>query len=309
MPLTDRERGAVEALVRHDDAWFAAPGKPPTAADIAAFAGTEVAFGAIARSLLPYGEALRWVQFPSVGVDYYRDFDWTTLGGRVVCTNLRGVFNEAVAQTVLGSILTFYRGLDELVRAQDKREWRKMAVRPRLRVLRGARVLMLGGGELGSRVREVLAPFGCSFKTFARTGGEVRTPAELDAALAEADIVCGVLPDTALTRGLLDARRLALLQPTAILVNVGRGTLIDETALSEVLRAGKLGGAVIDVTHKEPLPQESPLWTCPNILLTQHTSAGSSHEILDTIALFGENLERYRAGQPVKNVVDWARGY
>lgn len=309
MPLTPRERSAVDALVRDDEAWFAEPGRPPTPADVAAFAQAEVAFGAVQRALLPQGKALRWLQFPSVGVDYYRDFDWSTLAGRVTCTNLRGVFNEAVAQTVLGGILALYRGIDTLARAQEKRAWCKMEVRPRARVLRGERVLMLGGGELASRVRAALAPFGCTFQTFARTGGDVRTPEELDAALAEADIVCGALPDTPLTRNLLDLRRLKLLKPTAVLVNVGRGTLIDEAALAEVLRAGGFAGAVIDVTHQEPLPPESPLWTSPNILLTQHTSAGSSHEILDTIACFGENLARYRAGEPVKNVVEWGRGY
>lgn len=317
LPLDAAEREALRELTRHDNLWLAEPANAAEstsaaslhARDLEAFRTAEVAFGAVSRELLQHGDALRWIQFPSVGVDYYRDIDWAALDGRVVCTNLRGVFTEPVAQTTLAAILALYRGLDELVHLQARREWRKLEVRPRLRVLQRAHVLMLGNGSLAARLCELLAAFGCTFATFARTGGDVRSAAELDAALAAADIVCGALPDTPATRGLLDARRLALLKPDALFVNIGRGSLVDEPALVAALRAGRLGGAVLDVTQCEPLPPDDPLWSCPNTLLTQHTSAGSSREILDTIALFGENLARYRASRPLLNVVDWSRGY
>lgn len=309
MPLATEEREALRDLTRADDVWLAEPAKPPGAADLAAFARAEVAFGAVSRELLARGAALRWIQLPSAGVDYYRAIDWAALGGRLVCTNLRGVFNEPVAQTVLAAILGWYRGIDKLVRLQERREWRKLELRPTLRILQGARVLMLGDGALATRVRELLAGFECTFVTFARTAGDIRTPEELDAALPLADIVCAALPDTPLTRGLLDARRLARLRRDALFVNIGRGSLVDEPALIAALHAGRLGGAVLDVTQREPLPPDDPLWSCPNTILTQHTSAGSPREHLDAIALFGRNLARYREGQTLLNVVDWSRGY
>jgi phosphoglycerate dehydrogenase-like enzyme len=170
-------------------------------------------------------------------------------------------------------------------------------------------VLLLGGGSVCTRVRELLAQFRCTFAVFARTSGDIHTAGELDAALPKADIVCAALPDTEATRGLLDAARIQRFKRGALFVNVGRGSLVDEAALIAALREDRLRGAVVDVTQREPLPPADPLWGSPRTILTQHTSGASDREIPDTIAFFGQNLARYRAGEPLMNVIDWSKGY
>jgi phosphoglycerate dehydrogenase-like enzyme len=227
----------------------------------------------------------------------------------VICTNLRGVFAEAMAQSVLGGILALNRGLDQLVTLQARRDWQKSYLHPRIRILRGAHVLLIGNGSVGTRLRELLTQFGCTFTVYARTSGDLHTAAELDEALPGADIVCAALPDTDATRGLLNARRIQRFKPDALFVNVGRGSLVDEAALIAALHENRLRGAILDVTQREPLPPTDPLWDSPRTLLTQHTSAGSDREIHDTLTFFGQNLERYRAGEPLMNVIDWTKGY
>ena len=303
-----QEAEAFRRLTAADDVWVANPAGA-TAADRAAFLEAEIVFGAFPTDLLVAATRLRWVQFSSVGIDFHRNAEWGKVAGRVVCTNLRGAFAECMAQTVLGAVLSFNRGLDQFVRLQERRDWQKDYYHPRLHILQGAHVLLLGNGSVTTRVRELLAQFGCTFTVYARTSGDIRSGAELDAALPKADIVCAALPDTPETRGLMSADRIARFKPGALFANVGRGSLVDEAALIEVLRSGQLRGAMLDVTRNEPLPPDDPLWSCPRTLLTQHTSAGSELEFIDAIKYFGENLARYRSGQPLQNVIDWSKGY
>lgn len=214
-----------------------------------------------------------------------------------------------MAQTILGGILALNRGIDQMVRLKDRRDWQKVYFHPRLQIVKGAHVLLLGAGSVTTRVRELLAQFGCTFTAFGRTSGDIHTPAELDDALPKADIVCAAMPDTPGTRGLLDASRIARFKRSALFLNVGRGSLVDEGALIAALKAGLLRGALLDVTVREPPDLDDPLWTCPRLILTQHCSAGTDRVHLDTIAFFGENLARYRAGQPLLNTIDWTKGY
>ena len=275
----------------------------------AALRRAEVVFGAVACEALSRARQLRWIQFPSVGVDAYRGFDWSSFAHPVVCTNLRGVFDEPMAQTVLAAILGHYRGLGRLQRLQTACDWQKLQVRPQTRVLQGAQVLLLGNGSMSRRVRELLAAFGCRFTTYARTSGDIQSVEALEEALAGADLVVAALPETPATVGLLDARRIARLKAGALFVNVGRGSLVDEAALLRALAENRIGGAVLDVTREEPLPPDSPLWTAANVVLTQHTSAGSDREAADVVGLFADNLARFLSGRPLRNVVDWSRGY
>ena len=109
--------------------------------------------------------------------------------------------------------------------------------------------------------------------------------------------------------GVFDAARLSRFKPTALFVNVGRGSVVAEDALAERLHAGRLAGAVIDVTVREPLPQDHPFWTCPNLILTQHSGGGTEDEIDRVIDVFAGNLARYREGKPLAGVVDFEKGY
>jgi phosphoglycerate dehydrogenase-like enzyme len=301
-------RALLRQLTIDDDLWFAAApefGRP----DRDAFLEAEVVLGGFPLEMLGSASRLRWIQLLAVGIDAYRSANWPAVGGQVICTNLRGVFAEPMAQSVLAGVLAFNRGIVAMVRLQDKGDWQKDYLHSQMRVLRHAHVLLLGGGSVGTRLREIFTLFGCTCSVYARTSGDVRTLAELDAALPKADIVCAALPETPATRGLLDARRIALMKPDALFANVGRGSLLDEQALVRALESNRLRGAVIDVTQREPLSPDHPLWKCPRILLSQHSAAGSHDELSAAINFFGENLTRYRAGVPLVNAINWNKGY
>lgn len=307
LTLDDDERARLRNLwdgpVR-----FAEPGT--TGADDArALADADVALGNPRADRVASAPRLRWLQLASVGIDSYLGLDWAVLGRRLTVTNLGDLFADPVAESCLAGILALHRGIDELSGLRARGTWAKPVVRPRLRLLTGARVLVLGRGSIARRLAELLGPFGCAVSHFARGTGDIRTLAELDERLPSFDVVVGLLPGTAETRGLLDARRLARLRPGAVLVNAGRGSLVDEDALVAELASGRLGGAVLDVTEQEPLPSGHPLWTCPNVVLTQHTAGGSDDESSRVIDLFAENRLRYGTGAPLRNTVQWTRGF
>jgi phosphoglycerate dehydrogenase-like enzyme len=307
-PIPESDRPALASLAKHDDIWFAHP-TTPTAEDRNAFLEAEVVLGAFPADLLTQARKLRWIQFTSVGLDGVRNLDWGAVAGRVTCTNIRGILAEPMAQTVLGGLLVLLRGIDQFVRLQGARDWQKPYYHPRLKYLDSAHVLLLGAGSVNARLRELLSQFHCTFTEYGRTSGDIHTAAELDDALPAADIICAALPETPETINLLDAARIARFKPGLLFANVGRGSLVDEPALIAALKAAKIGGAVLDVTRREPLPPDDPLWDCPRTILTQHTCAGSDRVFRDTIQFFGQNLARYRAGQPLQNVIDWSKGY
>jgi glyoxylate/hydroxypyruvate reductase A len=267
--------------------------------------GCEIAFGNPPPKALTEAEALRWVQLESVGFGEYADLDWPTLGQRLTLTNLAGFFADPVAETALAGLLALARGIDRLARLQASRTWEGDAIRTRLRLLQGAHVVMLGNGAINQRLAELLTPFGCEITAL---NSSATTP-DLDTLLPQAEILVATVPDTPATRGLLSAQRLALLPSHAVLANLGRGSLLDEAALADALADGRLAGAVLDVTYDEPLPHDHPFWTCPNILLTQHSGGGTADELDRKIDTFLANFARYRAGQLLQGVIDMSRGY
>ncbi|MFE3454760.1 D-2-hydroxyacid dehydrogenase [Nonomuraea sp. NPDC059194] len=304
LALTAAERERIRALVGGVPVWFARP-KEHTDRDAEAFAAASVAVGNCPPEWLEASGGLRWLQLSSMGIDRYLGLDWAELGRRITVTNLAGTFADPVAQTCLAGLLALYRGLDELVRLGERQTWSKEPIRPRLRLLTGASVVILGAGTIARRLAELLAPFGCRVTLYSRR----MSLAELDALLPETDVLVGLLPGTRETAGLVDAERLALLPPGAIFVNAGRGSLVDEEVLAAALREGRLGGAVLDVTATEPLPPGHPLWSSPNTLLTQHTAGGSDRESGQILEVFEDNWRRFVAGEPLRNVVRWSRGY
>ncbi|MGW6058264.1 D-2-hydroxyacid dehydrogenase [Streptomyces sp. NPDC055189] len=288
--------------------WFAEPdsGSPD---DARVLSDAHIALGNPRADWVEKAPHLRWLQLASVGIDRYAGLDWPVLGQRLAVTNLGGLFADPVAETCLAGILALYRGVDVLAGLRAGETWSKPDVRPGLRLLSDANVLILGRGSIARRLAGLLAPFGCSVTHFARGDGDIRTPGELDAGLPGFDIVVGLLPGTDETADLFDRRRIGLLRPGAVFVNAGRGTLADEDALVAALASGRLGGAVLDVTREEPLPAGHPLWSCPNVILTQHTAGGSRDETERVIGLFADNWQRLTGGEPLRNVVHWPRGY
>ena len=265
----------------------------------------EIVFGNPEAAIVAANTKLRWMQLESVGFGEYVGLDWTRPEGRVTVTNLAGFFADPVAETALAGILALYRGIDVLVRFQSEGHWVGDPLRTRLRSLKGATVVLVGQGAINRRLAELLAPFRCSITPITRG-----SPASvLDEALARADLVVCTAPDTTETRGMFDAARLARLPAAAIFCNFGRGSILDEDALADALDAGRLSGAVIDVTRQEPLPFGHRFWTTPNLILTQHSGGGTADELDRKIDLFLANLARFRAGAPLEGVVDFSRGY
>jgi phosphoglycerate dehydrogenase-like enzyme len=302
--FTDRQIARLQEIAGMDrlhlHGWFAAGAAPEPA-----FTNCEVVFGNVPADWLQHGKALRWMQLESVGFDEYRALDWRGLGREIAVTNLAGFFSEPVAETALAGILALYRGLDRLVHLQAARDWQGDELRKSLRTLAGARVVLFGYGAINRRLAALLHPFACTIESF----GRAWTAEQLDAALAQADIVVSTVPETGSTVGVFDGPRLALLKPSALFVNLGRGSVLAENALAECLREGRLGGALIDVTQTEPLPRNHDFWNCPNLILTQHTGGGGEDEIDRKIEVFADNLARYRVGKPPVGIVDFEKGY
>lgn len=275
------------------------------------FAAAEACFGRCPPDWIASSPALKWIQLDSVGFDDLAKLDWATLGRRVTVTNLAGFFAEPVAETALAGVLALLRGIDRLLALQPRKDWRKMELRPKLRNLAGANVLLVGYGSIGRRFEELLRPFGCEVAAFSlgrqKAGG--MTLADLDRGLASADVVFCSVPETPATRAMFDAARIGRMRPSAIFANVGRGGVVDEAALVAALNSGRLGGAVLDVTVTEPLPPDHALWTCPNVLLTQHTAGGTADEGMRKVDAFADNYDRFRRGQPLHGVVGWQKGY
>jgi phosphoglycerate dehydrogenase-like enzyme len=253
---------------------------------------------------------LRWIQAASAGVDGLLFPD--LVRSHVVVTNARGVFDRAMAEYVLALLLAFAKGLVGVIDRQRRKEWRPRDTEG----LAGKRVVIVGVGPIGRAVGGACAGLGMTVRgvgTTARGGDDVfRTVYgvdELAEACGWADYVVGVLPNTVGTRGIFDAEVFAAMKPSARFVNVGRGSTVDEPALIEALREGRIAGAAIDVFEREPLPPESPLWELPTAIVSPHMSGDFAGWREALVELFVENLERYLTGRPLKNVVDKERGY
>ncbi len=223
--------------------------------------------------------------------------------------NMGDYFAWPCAETMIAGILGLYRRIPELARLQQRSEWIGAPLREQMQVMRGKRVLILGTGTIGQAVRQMLTGFDCTVRMLARTDpqADLHTTEELLAELPDTDLVINCLPGTA--RGFVSADVIAAMPPTCVYANVGRGSTTDEPALIDALQAGKLAGAVLDVTEVEPLPADSPLWTLPTVLLTQHTGGGLPNEDGGKVAQLLRNLSRFQSGQPLENAIELGRGY
>lgn len=226
---------------------------------------------------------LRWLHVCSSGVDLPQYSRCRERGVRL--TSSRGVTAAPIAQTVLAAILAQSRGFGHWLTAQARREWAPLAGAQRPRDIRELRVVVVGAGAIGMEIGRLLKAVGLQAVVVRRTAHP--TPpfdltldfSQLDDVLPSCDWLVLAVPLTDDTSGLIDARRLALLAPHARVVNVARGELLDEPALCEALRCGRLAGAYLDTFADEPLASDSPLWTLPQVWISPHNSAASQgHE-------------------------------
>jgi phosphoglycerate dehydrogenase-like enzyme len=254
--------------------------------------------------------SLRWVHTVTAGIDHVLaalppDRD-------VQITNAAGVFDVPIAETVLAYILLFAKRLPELLAQQRARSWRLL----RLQEVAGLTVTILGMGGIGTAVArrcKALDMHVLAMRRHPELGDpcvdEMLGPGRLMDALGAAHFVVVALPATTETRGLLGRAEFATMRSDAVLINIARGAIVDEEALIAALSAGRIRGAALDVFVEEPLPDTSPLWDLPNVIITPHNSWSTPHLKNREVDLFIDNLERYLAGEPLRNVVDPSREY
>lgn len=254
------------------------------------------------------GKALRWIAAAAAGVDVLPLAMIRERG--IMLTSGAGLHIVPVGEFVVMCMLAAAKDLPALVRAHDRREWLQA---PSRRELRDSRALVLGYGSIGRAIAELLEPFGVVVTGVRRhPDGEpgVIGPGDWRERLPEFDWVIIAAAATEENRGIIGAPELAAMQSSAWLVNVARGSLIDEAALAEALRRKQIAGAYLDVTATEPLPAASPLWTAPGAIITSHSSgAATTRTAARAGARLLENLSRYRRGEPLIGLVEFERGY
>ncbi|MBB4638232.1 D-2-hydroxyacid dehydrogenase [Longimicrobium terrae] len=289
---------------------------PPAVLDAVRDAEVYLGYG-VPAAVLHAAPGLKWAHTASAGVGgSLRD---EIAHSDVVLTNAAGVYAEPMADTVLAMMLHFARGLDFAVRAQADRRWDKApfddAESP-IRELNEATVGIVGLGGIGRAVAHRASALGMTVVASRRGGGDGPDGVEvfhgedaLDQLLPRADFLVVTVPLTAETEGLIGARELAMLPEGAVVINVARGAVLDERALIDALRSGRLRGAGLDVFAREPLPDDSPLWTLPNVLVTPHVSGASHRFWRRQTELIVQNIRRYAAGGPLRNTVDKKAGY
>jgi phosphoglycerate dehydrogenase-like enzyme len=228
---------------------------------------------------------------------------------RVTVTTSSGVHAVPLAEFAILGLLAVAKELPRFVEDQRARAWPE--IRRPLRELEGQTLFLVGLGDIGRETARLGKAFGMRTVGFRRTEGpppthvdEVHGPQRLAELAGRADAMVVSLPLTDQTAGLIDRATIEALPPSCIFVNVGRGGVVDEPALVDGLRERRIAGAVLDVFATEPLPDSSPLWTLPNVLVTPHAAALSARENERIVELFADNLRRYLDGRPLRNVVE-----
>ena len=295
---TDENSVAVRAMPTEDDV-----------KDADAIVGWE-----LPSPLLQAANRLRWMHAAGAGVERY---DLGQIAARgVMLTNSSGVSAPNMAEHVLGMMIALTRRFPRLLRAQIQREWRDEATHREVAELQGQTVLIVGIGEVGRAVAQRAAAFGMRVNGLRRRSDappagfdQIFAIGDFHAAVADADHVVVTLPNTPRSRGLFDAAAFAAMKPGAAIYNVGRGQVIDTSALIVALESGHLGGAGLDVTDPEPLPVDSPLWEMENVLITAHTSGATPRYWERQADLIAENIRRIQHGELPCNLVDLEAGY
>jgi phosphoglycerate dehydrogenase-like enzyme len=264
-----------------------------------------------------HAKKLKWVHSTSAGVTQLTYPELQSSG--IVLTNASGVFSVPMAEHIIGLMLALARNFPDTVRQQDKAVWSQQILwdKPqRFSELNGNILLIVGYGSIGREVALRAKAFGMRVWGVTRSGKGDLTHAEkiiaaddLNSSLPDADYILLCAPETPETQRLIGPEQFSAMKRGARLINVGRGSLLDEAALIAALKNGPLSGAAVDVTETEPLPADSPLWRAPNLFITPHTSAVSDRLWLRETALLMKLLEQWFDGRELSNRVDFARGY
>ncbi|MBG0767937.1 MAG: D-2-hydroxyacid dehydrogenase [Spirochaetaceae bacterium] len=275
-------------------------------------AKAEIVVGMPRRRDLKEAKNLRWFQTPSSGVTPYVDTS-LYVHKDIILTNAKGTYGRQIADHVLGMIIAFNHNLLTYYDQMKEKLW--LSHWP-TKDLWDSTLLIIGYGDIGSNLAMRAKAHAMRVIVVKRTPMEVPshvdaiyTSDSLDEVLPQADYVAVCAAATPDTENLLDRKRLLLMKQGSILINVARGSLVDEIALAELLETGHIAAAGLDVTREEPLEEESPLWTLPNVLITPHASGFSLNDPHYVFSLFLENLGHYLGDGEMKNLVDFSRKY
>jgi len=255
---------------------------------------------------------LRWIQGTSAGIGGFLERTGL-ISSPIVFTTAAGVHGVPLAEFALFGLLYFAKGVPVLARWQAQHHWQRHTTAQ----LRGSSAVLVGLGGVGREVARLLASAGVQVTGVGRPGRCYQVPGvtsyaadtKLASVLPDADALILACPLTERTNGLIGQAELGLLRPGAVVVNISRGQVVDEAALTEHLASGHLGGACLDVFDTEPLPESSPLWEMPNVLVSPHSASTVAAENRLLTDLFIDNLGRWLAGQPLRNTFDKAAGY
>jgi len=275
----------------------------------------EVIYGNLSPRRVREFPHLRWLCLDSAGADKYVD-ESIYPNPDVVLTNSSGAYGVTISEHILMVTLMLLRQMPVFLQAAKEHRWH--AAVP-IRSIYNSRITMLGTGDIGTNLARRMKALGAASVTGVRRTDRPADPAfdrvvtyrELDGVLPETDILISALPHTPDTAGIISRERMALLPSHALIVNVGRGTAVDQQALMDALNAGTLAGAALDVMVPEPLPADHPLWSTPNLLITPHVSGNMSLPFTCDIdvELFCRDLARFAQGQALSRVVDRRLGY
>lgn len=288
----------------------ALPGQPVTQEDVD---WAQVILGNVPAAMLHGSPALEWLQTNSAGVEPY--IQPGVLAGDTLLTNATGAYGLAIAEHMLGMLLELFKKLELYRDAQKSGAWQSQGA---VKAVYGSTVLVLGMGDIGGEFAARCKALGAKVIGVRRSprpcpeyADEVHLLEDLDSLLPQADVVAITLPGTDATRGLMSRERLAKMKEGSVLLNVGRGFIVDTEALCDALERGHLSGAGVDVTDPEPLPPTHRLWNIPTAVVTPHISGfyhlRETHERI--VGIFLENLRHFQAGEPLRNLVDFATGY
>lgn len=253
---------------------------------------------------------LKWVQSFSAGVNTH-PLSYLKEKG-ILLTNTRGVHAPQMTDHIMGMILAFSRDFLPAIRHQKERPW---SYEYRLTELRGKELLIVGAGSIGQLLAKKAKAFDMTVVGLKRTPeklsdfDQVLPLKQMLPAMETADYIVILAPLTKDTRGMVGEEAFQRMKKEAVLINLGRGPLVEEEALIRALTEGRIRGAGLDVFHKEPLPEESPLWDLENVLLTPHLGGFSDGTNRRAVELMAENIKRFRQGEKLQNVVDLHLGY
>lgn len=274
----------------------------------------EVIYGLPVATQLKAMTALRWLCSSFAGVDTYNKDE--LYSQPIFLSNSSGAYGTTISEHIIMVTLMLLRRMPEFQEITARHGWQQEIP---MGSIAGSRITVLGTGDIGTtfarKAKAMDAAYICGVRRSPKPADscfdKVLTFDRMDEILPQTDILVMALPGTAETRNIIDARRIALLPKTAILINVGRGFSLDQVALADALNHDRLAGAALDVMVPEPLPENDPLWNAKNIIITPHCAGNFSLQITRDrdVALFCEDLENYAAGRPLARLVDRRLGY